>query len=83
MFKPQIASHWAEQEAETTYQCIVAEAAQMTEDEIVARCQECLAEADKWNSKMIHDPKLQDSRDRMYGRWVADLSEMATIWSMV
>lgn len=83
MYTPRIATHWTEAEAETTIAVIKNEALDLTEDEIMLKCQECCTEADKWNSKMIHDPSLQDSRDRMYQRWVADCSEMAAIWATV
>lgn len=82
-FTPRIAKHWTEGEAQATYQSIKEEARGLNEEEITQKVQELMAEADKWCSKMIHDPSLQGGRDRMYGRWVDDASEMAAIWSMV
>lgn len=82
-FTPKIATHWTKAEAEATYQSIKVEASTLNEEEITQKVQELMAEANKWCSKMIHDPKLQDSRDRMYGRWVNEDSEMAAFWSMV
>ncbi len=82
MYQPKIATHWTPEEAETTRQMILAEAKTLSEDEIAAKVQELMNEGDKWNSKMIHDPALQDTYDRMLGRWVSDCSEMAAMWCM-
>ncbi len=80
-FTPKIATHWTEAEAEETYQSIKEEAVALNEEEITQKVQELMAEANKWCKRMIHDPSMQDSRDRMYGRWVSEDSEMAVIWS--
>lgn len=82
-FTPRIATYWTEAEAQVTYQNIKAEARGLNEEKITEKVQDLMAEADKWYSKMVHDPSLQGGRDRMYGRWVDDASEMAAIWSMV
>lgn len=82
-YTAKIATHWGPDETQITYESIVNEARTLTEDEIIQRCQECYTESKKWNRLMIHDPKLQDARDHMYGRWVADLDEMAAIWATV
>ncbi len=59
-----------------------AERNNMTEDEITEKCQECMAEANKWSGKMIHDKSMQDLRDRMYERWVMENGELAAAWAM-
>ncbi len=83
VFKPRIATHWTEEEADVTYQMIKAEAVGLDEEKITQKIQGLMTEADKWAAIMVHDPSLQDSRDRMYRRWVDDASEMAAIWLMV
>lgn len=83
VFQPRIATHWTEAEATLTYHMIKAEADGLDEEEITRKVQGLMADADKWAGRMIHHPSLQDSRDRMYKRWVDDASEMAAIWLMV
>lgn len=80
---PKIATHITQEVYRTTKAMIESESKEMTEDEITQRCTDLMAEADRLSSQMIHDKKMQSSRDVMYARWIAELSEMATIWSMV
>lgn len=83
MYQPKIATHMTPKLAEVTFQLIKNEAETMTEAEITTRVQELMAEGDKWSARMIHTVSLQDSRDKMYLRWVNECSEMAAMWCMV
>lgn len=77
-----IATHLTAEDIRVIRDMIQEEADSMTEKQITEKCQECAAEADKWSSKMIHDESMQDLRDRMYGRWAMESSEMAAAWAM-
>lgn len=81
--QPQIATHVSPGVYATTLGNIIREASEMTETQIIERCQLLTREIEKWSSKMIHDPGIQDSCDRMYKRWIDEASEMLAIWATV
>lgn len=67
----------------TTLAIVKDKAEQMTREEIQAEIDYLLAEANSLCKKIIHNPSMQDTRDRVIAATIGDYTMLATAWSMV